>query len=144
MSDNDNTNETEGGLTLLESGAVIREADGKTIAQVAPDQSGAEAIKYAHHKFARYAAAILELMEAGPDPVVPVDPPGDPEENVEAHPPEPEGMKGTDPPVMDVALGDTTPLYVEWFKANHTAEEFRVKYKNGLRLQAPKKRKPRP
>lgn len=32
------------------------------------------------------------------------------------------------PPEQDPNMGDKTPEYVEWFRANHSAEEFQAKY----------------
>lgn len=124
-------------LELRPNGDVVRTSDDKVVARVEPDKGGEEAIKYAHHSFHRYAAAIVELMQEGASE-------GEPEEAPapKAKPAAPRAYRAGDPaPAQDPTLGDLTPDYIEWFLATKTPEEIKKRYRNGMRLMLYEKEK---
>jgi hypothetical protein len=65
---------------------------------------------------------------------------GEPEPQ-EQEAPETEPQPSNEPPKQDPSLGDKTPAYVAWFKANKTAEEFQAKYGSRKIAKTPEQEK---
>lgn len=126
----------ESDLKLTEDNEIVRLSDGKTIAIYKPDETGEDAIQFAHWQFKNYTDAILALIEEGPTPE-------EPEQEQEA-PPEPEETPGWVGALQEegqfkgypvqTSAGDLTPGWPEAVLKFEGKEAFRTKYKNGMRL----------
>jgi len=113
----------------LENGAIM--ADGQAIARHDAARNVVVSTEPLHHKI---KSAISRLIE--PNPAYEVDellesPRITPEPDSDAVLPKGPVPAAAmeEPPAKDPALGDKTPAYVEWFRRNHSAEEFSEKYR---------------
>jgi len=115
----------------LENGAIM--ADGQAIARHDAARNVVVSTEPLHHKI---KSAISRLIE--PNPAYEVDELQESPGITPEPAPVPGGAlpKGPVPaaametaPAKDPALGDKTPAYVDWFRRNHSAEEFAEKYR---------------
>lgn len=91
----------------IKDGAVLK--DGKHVGTVAEDGIFTPAAGV-HHKTIE---SVRKELTGGDAP---------PEEKPKA--------EKTPEPIKSAQFGDLTPEYVEWYRANHTTEEFAAKYHN--------------
>lgn len=115
----------------IENATVYR--DGEEVGTVGPDQEF-HPIEGLHHKSAKKIAGEVENLLRGGQ-----------EESHLAHTQEIAGsnpapatitkadvekVQALDEPAQHPHMGDKTPAYIEWFRQNHTEEEFQAKYGN--------------